>query len=131
MRFISENDFAHFSDESRILGVLRLGAGGYDLDYQNDPIVFDLRYLINRSGFLSESGEVSEDALPQSIFLHENVRSPFARLELFPQIVALGTSHCRDYGSVRVGAYSNILGVHGFVFSVRLILLRRGNVTCR
>src|SRR5436309_7245380 len=40
-----ENDFAHFSDESRILGVLRLGAGGYDLDYQNDPIVFDLRYL--------------------------------------------------------------------------------------
>ena len=116
MRFISENDFAHFSGESRILGVLRLGAGGYDLDYQNDPIVFDLRYLINRSGFLSESGEVSEDALPPSLLLHENVRSPFARLELSPQIFAFGTCHRRDRSRVRVCAYSNIFGVHGFVF---------------
>src|SRR6266487_1287609 len=72
-------------------------------------------YSFQVSGFLGESGEVSEHALPPLILLHENVRSSLVRRELFPQIFCLSMSYRGDSSSVRVGAYSNILGVHGFV----------------
>src|SRR6266568_4371675 len=71
-------------------------------------------YSFRISGFLSESGEVSEHALPPLILLHENVRSSLVRRELFPQIFCPSMSYRGDSSSVRVGAYSNILGVHGF-----------------
>src|SRR6266480_4263768 len=72
-------------------------------------------YSFRISGFLSESGEVSEHALPPLILLHENVRSSFVRRELFPQIFGPSMRNRGDSGSVQVGAYSNILGVHGFM----------------
>src|SRR5438093_13310870 len=72
-------------------------------------------YSFRISGFLSESGEVSEHALPPLILLHENVRSSFVRRELFPQIFGPSLRNGGDSGSVPVRAYSNILGVHGFM----------------
>src|SRR2546430_17369785 len=72
-------------------------------------------YSFRISGFLSESGEVSEHALPPLILLHENVRSSLVRRELFPQIFCSSMSYRGDRRSIRVGAYSNILGVHGFM----------------
>src|SRR5207247_9609101 len=75
-------------------------------------------YSFRISGFLSESGEVSEHALPPLILLHENVRSSFVRRELFPQIFGPSMRNRGDSGSVQVGASSNILGVHVFMFSL-------------
>src|SRR5438874_12969278 len=72
-------------------------------------------YSFRISGFLSESGEVSEHALPPLILLYENVRSSFVRRELFPQIFGPSMRNRGDSSSVRVGGYSNIFGVHGFM----------------
>src|SRR5205807_7216856 len=73
-----------------------------------------------RSGF--QDREMSEHALPPLILLHENVRGSFVGRELFLQIFGLSMGHCGDSGGVRVCAYSNVLGVHGFMLQrARLI----------
>ncbi len=53
--------------------------------------------------------------MPLPILLYENIRSSLVRRELFPQIFGPSMSNCGDSSSVRVCAYSNILGVHGFM----------------